>query len=357
MENTQQVEITLDDIMSQSMEQVEITEVENKEITLDNLLETPKEEKEVVAETPITEELPKQEESQTKTTVWGELIKDHLEEGEWKDAILNIDGKEVKLSELEDVDKKTYKRIQQTFDQKKKEEEKGKYLSTEGLTEEDIKLFELKKKGEDISEYLRFEQEYVHPLKNLDLDDERVQEDLVRRNLAYKGDDPEEIDLKIELYKKKLILDTKAGEAVKLVDDLYKKTVNEKIEQRNKEIAEYEAKQKEAKKAAIDKYKEFGLDEKIYKPLVDAGFKVENGLTEADKIYFNAKNDNPELFAKAVYLLKNPKQFEEFFGTKIKNQSALENISIISTIDKKVSTAEQEQTKKNAWDDIIIEVK
>ena len=356
MENTQQVEITLDDIMNQSMEQVETTEVENKEITLDTLLETPKEEA-VVAETPKTEELPKQEDTQTKTTVWGELIKDHLEDGEWKDAILNIDGKEVKLSELEEVDKKTYKRIQQTFDQKKKEEDKGKYLSTEGLTEEDIKLFELKKKGEDISEYLRFEQEYVHPLKNLDLDDERVQEDLVRRNLAYKGDDPEEIDLKIELYKKRLILDVKAEEAVKLVDDLYKKTVNEKVEERNKEIAEYEVKQKEAKKATIEKYKEFGLDEKTYKPLLEAGFKVDNGLTEADKIYFNAKNDNPELFAKVLYLLKNPKQYEEFFGTKIKNQSALENISIISTIDKKVSTAEQEQTKKDAWDDIIIEVK
>ena len=62
MENTQQVEITLDDIMSQSMEQVEITEAENKEITLDTLLDAKKEEKEIVAEVTTTEELPKQEE-------------------------------------------------------------------------------------------------------------------------------------------------------------------------------------------------------------------------------------------------------------------------------------------------------
>ena len=361
MDNNQPTEITLDDVFGKSMETILTPPTNEVKIELDDILKTkPKveegESEEGKKPEETVEELQREEPKKTES-VWSELIKDHLEDGEWQDAILNIDGKEVKLSELDNVDKKTYKRIQQTFEQKRKELEKEKFLSKEGMSEEDIKLFELKKKGEDISEFLQFEQQYIHPLKDLDLDDPIIQENLVRRNLAHRGDDEEEIEVKIQLYKKNLTLDTKALEAVKVIDDLYKKTIDQKLEERNKEIAEFEAQQKEAKKQAIEKYKEFGLDEKTYKPLLDSAFKIENGLTKTDKLFFNAKTENPELFAKVNYLLNNPKQFEEFFGTKIKSKNALETISIISTIDKKVSNAEQEQTKKDAWDDVPIIVK
>src|SRR5699024_285583 len=120
---------------------------------------------------------PEEEEEQSpqQPTVYAELLKDYISSGDWEDAIVEMDGEEVKLSELEALDKETFLQIKSTQKEIAQEKLKEKYIDVEGLDETDLQLINLKKSGGDWTYLLQHEAENIHPLEGLDLDDENVQ--------------------------------------------------------------------------------------------------------------------------------------------------------------------------------------
>lgn len=65
-------------------------------------------------EGPPAQELGEEEERANPSqnpTVYAELLNAYIEEGDWEDAIVEIEGEEVQLSELKSVDKETFLQI------------------------------------------------------------------------------------------------------------------------------------------------------------------------------------------------------------------------------------------------------
>ena len=63
---------------------------------------------------PPAQELDEEEEKANPSqnpTVYAELLSTYIQEGDWEDAIVEIEGEEVQLSELKSVDKETFLQI------------------------------------------------------------------------------------------------------------------------------------------------------------------------------------------------------------------------------------------------------
>ncbi len=300
------------------------------------------------------EKPPVQEETitpQSNSYYYDNVISDFLEEGEWEDMVIEteVDGEvvETPLSELKNVDKETFQEIKKHFKQLKDEEFKEKYISVEGLDETTKRMVELKKKGGDISSLIQAEAQHVHPLKGVDLEDERVQEAIVRQKLSASGQlSQATIENEIKTLKANLELDKKSNEIVEEINTNFNRFVEAEAKRQESEIEAQKQQQKEFRKTLSETIKNLDIkEEKVVKSLLDASTKYDsNGLSDVDKAFFEAKQ-NPELFTKIAFLLTNEELFDKHMGVKIKNKATLGEVKKILNLRKKSST-EQTQIKK-----------
>lgn len=332
-------EVTTEDLQDQKIDSDDLFDVGKKEEKKEEL---PPQEK---SETQISEELA------PNTYYYDNVINDFLEEGDWEDMVIEteVDGEvvETPLSELKNVDKDTFLEIKKHFKQLKDEEFKEKYISVEGLDETTKKMVELKQKGGDISSLIQAEVQYVHPLKGYDLEDERVQEELVRQKLSASGQlSQDTIENEIKTLKANLELDKKANDIIEEVNTNFDNFVKAEAKKQEEQLELQKQQQKEFRKTLAESLK--GLDikeEKIVKNLLDASTKYDsNGLSDVDKAFFEAK-ENPELFSKIAFLLTNEELFDKHMGVKIKNKANLDTVKKVLSL-KKRSTTEKKEIKK-----------
>lgn len=271
-----------------------------------------------------------------------DIIKEYIEDGEWEDGEVQLteDSEPILLSELKDVTPELFKELRRQQKELKEEKFKSDYISVQGLDETTKELIRLKKAGGDITPLLEVETKHVNPLLNLDIEDEKVQEWLLVQKYQSQGIEPEFIEARINKFKENLQLDLEAKKIAQEVKSNYENLVKaetEKQEAINKEIQE---EQKKFRKTMTDTFRGMGLQkETLVKNLVDYTSKYdEQGLTEADRLYFGAK-ENPELFAEVVFLLSNKEAYNEFKGVKIKNTVAKETVQKIFKITPKASSS------------------
>lgn len=304
----------------------------------------------------IFEKTPKPEEQlkpaeQPSSYYYDNVVRDFIEEGDWEDMLVEteVDGEMVErpLSELENVDKETFNQIRSEIKRLKDEDFKEKYISVEGLDETTKKMVELKRKGGDITSLIETEAKVVHPLKNIDLEDESVHEGLVRQKLSYQGIKSDVIERTISDYKKNLTLDKEAQEIISEINTNFDKYVEAESKKQLEEIEEQKAQQKEFRKTMSETIK--GLDikeEKVVKSLLDAATKPdETGLSDVDKAFFEAKQ-NPELFAKVAFLLTDSELFDKHMGVKIKNNANLESMKKVFSLKKRSNSSGAKIEKK-----------
>lgn len=144
---------------------------------------------------------------QPKSTFsYKDLVAEFIADGDWENVAIELEegGDPINISDLEDISPELFKDLKAAQNQLKKEELESKYVSTDGLTETDKKILEIKKKGGDITPLLQMQAQHVHPLSGLDLDDERVHESLVRQRLAHKGLHPKIVEAEISRLKEDL---------------------------------------------------------------------------------------------------------------------------------------------------------
>ena len=346
---------------------------ETQEISLDDLWNSqsdlnpePKEDKNIIPESaftqeeketsPIVEKPQPEEQKQTFTTTsdYTDLIKEYVAEGVFPDNItIEVDGEDVLITDLKNVNKTLFKKIQKGVEAYKKDQDKDKFISVDGLDETTKQLIELSKKGGDISSLIKHKAEFVNPIENLDLENPQAQEWLVRQKLQSKGIVAEIIDTTIAVYKKNFKLDEEANKAKSEIDLNYQAEVKRRLAEQEAENTAFQEVLKERKKSLTEGYKTLGIQkDTTIKTLVDAATKAdENGLTKTDLLYFQAK-ENPELYTKINYLLNNSAEFEEFMGIKTKNKEQVKTFIKIATTEKKTTTsAPQEEELKN-WGDL-----
>lgn len=277
-----------------------------------------------------------------KTSVYTNLIKEYIEDGDWEDGAIEMEDEngetiQVNLLELTDVTPEQFKQIKAGQKALKEEELKSKYISKENLDENTLKIIELKKAGGDTRELFQIQAELVNPLDTLDLDDERVHEYLVRQKLSANPDlDQDDIDNKITKMKSNFVLDVEAKKIISEVNTNFGLAIEQKKKEHAEATEKILADQKEFKKTMAQTYKELKLNDNLVKRLVEDTAKFDQlGLTNVDKAFFEAKK-NPELFAKIAYLILDEKGFNEFQGVKIKNDVTKDTITKIFKINSKV---------------------
>ncbi len=289
-----------------------------------------------------------------ETTTHDAVIEDFLADGEWDDISLEIgeEGETVKLSELKGIDRAKFKEIKAIQDQLKKEKFSEKYIDVEGLDETTKNLVKIKKEKGDISQLIKYEVEHVHPLENFDLEDEDNQANLAYRKYRSQGLDHEASVVQVEHLKKSFKLDVVAKQIASDIDASYKNEVAKRLEDtKAQRLAEVEA-EKEYKKSLLSYYKEIDVKDSVAKALAEAS-TTKDGLSEADKLFFEAKND-PKLFAEVIYLLKDKKGYEEQKGVKVKNETVLKTFKLASASSAQKTTSTNSPTLKeeNKWDDL-----
>lgn len=302
--------------------------------------------KEVTSENTSTEptNTPKPAEStSTKTSIYTDLIKEYIEDGDWEDGAIEIEDEKgetvtVNLLDLTDVTPEQFRQIKAGQKALKDEELKSKYISKEGIDENTLKIIELKKAGGDTRELFQMQAELVNPLDRLDLDDERVHEYLIRQKLSSNPDfDQDDIDNKVAKMKANFTLDTEAKKIINEVNHNFGLAIEERKKEHLAAKEKIQEEQKEFKKQITQTYKDLKLADNVVKNLVENTAKFdEYGLTNVDKAFFEAKK-NPELFAKVAYLILDEKGFNEFQGVKIKNNVTKETIKTIFKISPKAA--------------------
>lgn len=325
-----------------------IEPLEEKEINAEDVLKKIIKEEEVVAEveeevvekTP-TPEPPKTTVGQTPT----DKLKSIIDAGFIKDVQITWgegeDAKEVFLSELSDLDDDQYNAIIAKYKEATENELKEKYISKDGLDKRTLEYVNLKKAGGDPTALIQEEIQYVNPWEKLDLDDEQVQEYIVRTALQAQGLKAKFIDQEIEELIKNNELDLEATKVFKNVQ----KQFDEKIENEKKaqldRIEQDKVAQKEFRKSLSTQLKTLIDNEDVAKVILDnATKKDELGLTNTDKIYFDLQKD-PEKFAEFAFFLNNKEEFYKVLGVKAKNKETIKTIKTLFTINPQVVKTEK----------------
>jgi len=287
--------------------------------------ETPQNEEET-----LTEDESKEKEDKTPTNSsshFKDLTKKYIEKGIWQDAEVEIDGEEVQLSEIEDLDEETFLSIAEAQEEEKNNELEQKYINKDELDDISLKIIDISKNGGNINEVLKAKETYIDNLNTYDLDNEQHQEALVQQ--MYKLKNPElsdkQISNLIDTDKEELVLDEKA----KSFADNLKQSYNTMLEkEKEKAVQAKEQKQQDLKalrKDLKESIKEFGITESsAINPLLDTATKeTEEGLP-LDKQFEDLK--------------KNPKELAEFLIWKNNRED----------YKKVISEKETSKTKKDA---------
>jgi hypothetical protein len=286
------------------------------------------------------------------------LAKKYLENGKWEDVVLDIDGEEVQLSELSEVDEETFLQIQDAQENLKEEARAEKFIPKEGLNEVSLKIIELQKNGGDITEAIRVYDEYVNPLEKLDLTNEAVQEQLVRKSLSAKVDDPEIVEMTINKYKKDLVLDKKAQEVSENIHNAFNKYIGQKnTEAQEKKKAEQEA-HKNYVKSLEDKFKDVELKSDIKKQALTLANKNDKGEYLAIETVKEQLQD-PELAQELLLFLGNREAYKKSLGAKVKaqtNMSTMKKVKLIKDKQKKQTSESSKKDDSNSFDFEFIEM-
>ena len=180
-------------------------------------------------------------------------VKEYIQEGFFQDADIEVEnenGEKVKvaLSELSELTAEEFQAIKEEQKRLKEEEIGENYISTEGLDERTKKMIELKKAGGDLTSLIEQEIEYKNAFEGVDLENEMVQEHLIRQKLQSQGLHPKVVDAQIEAMKEDLTLDTEAKKIKEDYDNWFEAQIEAKRTEQLEKISAEKELQKEFKK-------------------------------------------------------------------------------------------------------------
>jgi hypothetical protein len=301
-------------------------------------------------------------EEQKTVTRYSEKIKNLIEDGFLEDMAITVDDNEVFLSEMDIQDKETYQAILENIKEEKNKAKEQQYISKEGLDETTQKLIEIRKAGGDITEILRENVQAIDQLTELknilsgyeveDNEKEQVAINIVAQDLYNRGLSQKVVQAQIEDYIENGIIESEANSIL----DGHLTLHNDAIEQRKNYELQRVEQEKEAyknfKKTIAATYKSYGIPENIQKVLVENATKQDDlKITNTDKLYFEAQQKDPDLYAKVSFLLNNQQEFERWISGKKITESKKEIIrsSIVINTNKK---KEYKQSNISTLEDI-----
>lgn len=283
---------------------------------------------------------------------YSSIAKKFLENNDWEDALLEIDGKEVKLSEIENLDEDTFMSVWEEQKKISKENIDKEYIPVKGIDENKLKLINIIKSGGDLKQIFADESQLQRPFENANLDDQGTQQQILYRQYLNQGIEAEDAKELVIKSTKDLTLDAKVIKIVEFHQKNYDETLS-KLETETKEAAKQEIeKVKEYKKSLTTLYKEEGLDDSLSKVLSEAATKIdkESGQLYIDTVYEKLMED-PKKAKDLIFFMLEQEKFLAQKGAKIKKDadvSVLRKVNIIRDSAKTSNKAKEEEEKTNS---------
>jgi hypothetical protein len=286
-----------------------------------------------------------------KVSLYTNKIKSLIEDGFLEDVSISFDGKEAFLSEIDIQDKDAYNSILEGIKEDKKKKRDEKYISRDGIDETTEKLIEIRKAGGDITDLIKENVTAIDQLVNLksaldgydmeDRDKEQLAINILSQDLQQKKLSKKVIQAQIEDFIESGTLEREASEIIDSHLSQHKEAIEHKKQSQLKKAEAEKENQKVFKKTLSNTYKEYQLPDNIQKVLVENATKLDDlKISNTDKLYFNAQEANPELYAKVNFLLNNPQEFEKWISGKKITEAKKEIIksSIVINSNKKRET-------------------
>ena len=243
----------------------------------------------------------------------------------------NAEGEEVEVSiDDYDVSAETLKEIiQGKIEQAKSEATEGK-ISVKGVSDITLDLIDIDLNGGDIRDLLQFKAAYTDPLDRLDLSTENGQMSAIELYLRGKGEKEDEIEMRIETYRSRGILEEKSKEFDKEIRSGIKAHTEKRKEEALQAKAQKEELFKNYRKDLSDELKAgYQMKESTRKNLVDiATKKLDNGEYEIDQLY-KASRGNPKDMALLSLFFTNREEFVRHISSegvtkqRLKDQKAI----------------------------------
>lgn len=310
-------------------------EVETEEVT--QTIDPPKEEEEKEIPTP-------------KGNNYSELVKDLIESGDWGDYMVEVGEEEVAIKDLENIDKELFLQLKQSQEAYKEEQNKDKYISLEGVDDYTKKLIEISKEGGDISQLIQTQSQLINPVLQIKQNrDEQSLIDLVAFKMKNQNYDDDYINLKIQKFLKEGTLDEEADKVIEEIETNYNAHLEQTKKQLQDQKLQIEKERKEYKKTISEKLKPFNLKENDSRNIIKIASEYdEQGVSEADKLFYQIKQEDPERFVEIVMLMKDRELYNSIKFTSVKNKAELEAAKKILSLKPRVTTTPKEPQKKES---------
>lgn len=276
----------------------------------------------------------KPEEEEEVATKDGNIYRDAIKELFGEDQMFIQEGEdgediEVGIDDLEATPETLKELIQAKIDSEREKALEGK-VSLEGTSELIRDLIDIDKNGGDIRDLLQYREAYTDPLDKLDLSNEKDQAKAVELYLRGRNESEDEIEMRIEIYKKKGILGEKAEEFNSKIRESIKGLIEQRKQQAQAYAVEREEMFKQYRKDLGEELKnKFEISDSIRRKLVDGATKKgEDGEYEIDKLY-KAARGNPEEVALLSLFFENREEFirqlskEKVRDQRLKDQKAI----------------------------------
>lgn len=312
-----------------------------------------KEEKEVVVvekNEPSKKEKKEEIVFNNSDAVYFDIVKDRLDSGEWEDVLIETeDGTEKLLSELDNIDKDTFKNLERAIKDQKDEDLKSKYIDIDGLDEVKKRLINIVKSGDlDLAKALFQNPESLkEPFQGYDEDNDVHNTEVLSwyyQNII--GHSPSETRALVDSSKKDLTLDLKAQKIVDYQRQQFYKGLENKEQELIAEQKEEVERIKEYRKGLASEFKQEGVSETLARKFVDVATKKDqNGSFEIDNIYEEWMND-PKKAKELIQFMLDKETYIKRVTSETKKNVQLENLKKIKIVQDttKVSRTKQEES-------------
>jgi hypothetical protein len=279
-----------------------------------------------------------------------DIVKERLDSGEWDDLVIeDEDGNEVKLSELKDIDKDTFKALEKEIKTQKDTEFKEKYVSVDGLDEVKKRLINIVKEGDlDLAKAL-FQNPAAlqEPFQGYDNENDDHNEDVL--DWYYQkalGHSPKEAAALVKASKEDLTLDTKAQKIVEYQRNQFYTNLHNREQKILADKAKEQETIKEYRKNLSTELKQEGLSENLTRKFVDVATKTDNtGNYEIDTIYDEWMSD-PKKAKELIYFMLDKENYLKKATAAVKKDVHLDTLKRIKIVQdgSKVEKQKKEDT-------------
>lgn len=265
-----------------------------------------------------------------------DIVKEKLDSGEWEDLVIeDEDGNEVRLSELKDIDKDTFKALEKEIKTQKDTEFKEKYVSVDGLDEVKKRLINIVKEGDLELAKALFQNPAAlqEPFQGYDADNDDHNEDVL--DWYYQkalGHSPKEAAALVKAAKEDLTLDVKAQKIVEYQRNQFYENLKNREQQILAEKAKEQETLKEYRKNLAAELKQEGLSENLTRKFVDVATKTDKtGNYEIDSIYDEWMSD-PKKAKELIYFMLDKENYLKKVTSSVKKDVQLDTLKRIKIV-------------------------